>query len=226
MIQSAWKSQEGVSLIELMIAITLSIFIAGGMIGLFINAKQSYRVNENMSRLQENARFAVSFISRDVRMADFRECQKTEPLGDAIFGEDKTDENESDIDMVTIVYQYQVKDSKLCKPADTKTTTTVYSIQYRDDDPDLPGLYRSIDDGDAVELVEGIESLQILYGEDVDGDNVPNYFVDASSITGWAQVISIRFILTARTLEKNITTDGDRVTRDFTSTITLRNRLP
>ena len=75
-------------------------------------------------------------------------------------------------------------------------------------------------------LVEGIEDLQILYGQDTDTDDVPNFFVDAASITDMAQAVSVRFTLIARTLESNITTDGGRIARNFTSTVTLRNRLP
>ena len=75
-------------------------------------------------------------------------------------------------------------------------------------------------------MVEGIENLQILYGEDTDNDDVPNYYVDSASITNMQQAISVRLTVVARTLETNLTTTGGRITRNFTSTVTLRNRLP
>jgi len=68
------KKQKGLSLIELMIAAALGIFIIGSVMALFINSKQSYRVQENLSRLQENGRFAMKFISQDLRMADYWGC--------------------------------------------------------------------------------------------------------------------------------------------------------
>lgn len=68
------RHQHGLSLIELMVAVVLGIFITGGMIQLFVNSNQSYRVQENISRLQENGRFALDFISKDVRVADFWGC--------------------------------------------------------------------------------------------------------------------------------------------------------
>jgi len=209
------KSQNGLSLIELMIGITLTAFIAAAMISLFVNSKQSYRINENMSRLQENARFAVSFISRDLRMTDYRECVTSDRRADAIAGENDSGLNGSDT--VTILWQ-----TNICTAADT-LVTTVYSIQAGASG--APALFRSVD-GVSQELVEGIENLQILFGEDTDDDNVPNYFVESSDITNMAKAISIRVTLIARTLESGLTSDGDRVTRGFTSTITLRNRLP
>ena len=215
MINDGLKSQKGLSLIELMIAIALSIFIVAAMISLFVNSKQNYRLNENMSRLQENARFAVSFISRDIRMADYRACVTANRRGNAIAGSNDSGLNDSDT--VTVLWQ-----TNACGAANT-TVTTVYSIQTGASGS--PALFRRVN-GVSQELVEGIENLQILYGQDTDNDDVPNYFVDAASITDMAQAISVRITLIARTLESNLTTGGERITRNFTSTVTLRNRLP
>lgn len=215
MINHPRQYQAGVSLIELMIAITLSIFIAAALIALFINSKQSYRINENMSRLQENARFAVTFLSRDLRMADFRTCVTADRLGDAVSGANGTGLNGSDT--ITVLWQ-----SNDCASA-SAVVTTIYSIQTGSGGG--PALFRSTD-GVNQELVEGIEDLQILYGEDTDDDFVANYYVEAASVTDMAQAISVRFTLIARTLEDNLTDTGARVTRNFTSTVTLRNRLP
>ncbi len=215
MISRASKSQKGLSLIELMIAIALGIFIAAAMISLFVNSKQSFRMNENMSRMQENARFAVSFISRDMRMADYHTCVTAPGLDDAVSAVNNSGLNASDT--FTILWQ-----SNACDAA-VVNVTTIYSIQTGS--TGSPALFRSVD-GVSQELVEGIENLQVLFGEDTDDDNVPNYYVDAASITDMAQAISIRFTLVARTLETNLTAGGGRITRSFTSTITLRNRLP
>ena len=68
------NKQRGLSLIELMIAVALGIFITGGMITLFVNSSQSYRVQENLSRLQENGHFAINFLTQDIRMADYWGC--------------------------------------------------------------------------------------------------------------------------------------------------------
>ena len=74
MMSKSIKTQQGLSLIELMIAVVLGIFITGGMIQLFVNSSQSYRVQENLSRVQENGRFAMNFITRDIRQAGYFGC--------------------------------------------------------------------------------------------------------------------------------------------------------
>jgi type IV pilus assembly protein PilW len=215
MINTKRQFQKGLSLIELMIAITLSIFITAAMISLFVNSKQNYRLNENMSRLQENARFAISFLARDIRMSDYRTCVAADRLATAIAGTNNTGLNNSDT--VTVIWQ-----TNACG-ATVASDTTIYSIQ--NGSSGAPALFRSVN-GVNTELVEGIENLQILYGEDTDNDDAPNYFVDSASITNMAQAVSVRLTLVARTLETNLTTDGGRITRNFTSTVTLRNRLP
>jgi len=216
MTRVSWHSQKGLSLIELMIAITLSIVIAAAMISLFVNSKQNYRINQNMSRLQESARFAVSFLSRDIRMTDYRACVTADRLANSISGENDTGLNDSDT--VTLLWQ-----TNACGTA-SSTETRIYSIQTGA--TGTPALFRSVNGAAAEELVEGIESLQILYGEDTDNDNVANYYVDAASVTDMAQAISVKVTLVARTLESNLTSSGERITRSFSSAVTLRNRLP
>jgi type IV pilus assembly protein PilW len=66
--------QRGFSLIEIMVALALSLFLITGMIQLLIGNKQSYRVHEAQSRMQENGRFALEALGRDIRMVGFNGC--------------------------------------------------------------------------------------------------------------------------------------------------------
>ena len=110
------------------------------------------------------------------------------------------------------------------RPSPTSWVTTAYSIQAGASGQ--PALFRSIDGGNAVELVEGVQNLQILYGEDTDNDFVPNYYVPVGSVADMAQVVAVRVTLTAQTLNTIRAASNTRIARDFTSTIVLRNRVP
>ena len=68
------QRMQGLSLVETMVAITISLILMAGAITLFINNKVTYQVNDNLSRLQENARFAVDFMIKDLRMAGYFGC--------------------------------------------------------------------------------------------------------------------------------------------------------
>jgi type IV pilus assembly protein PilW len=66
--------QKGLTLVEMMIAITLSLILTAAVGFLYVGTKQTYRSQESLARLQENARYALEVISRDVRMAGYRGC--------------------------------------------------------------------------------------------------------------------------------------------------------
>ena len=70
------RLQYGLTLTEVMIAITISLILLAGVMQIFTGSRQTYRVQDNMARLQENGRFAIDFLSRDIRMADHWGCLK------------------------------------------------------------------------------------------------------------------------------------------------------
>ena len=61
---TSMRAQRGVSLIELMIAMTLGAIVTAGVIQLFVSNNQTYNILIGQSRLQESARFAMEFIGR------------------------------------------------------------------------------------------------------------------------------------------------------------------
>jgi len=71
------KTQSGFTLVELMIAMVISLMLLAGTISIFISNKQVYRISEASSRVQESGRFALNFLKRDVRMAGFMGCLGT-----------------------------------------------------------------------------------------------------------------------------------------------------
>lgn len=71
---SILQRQYGISLVEILVALAISAFLIAGIIQILINNKQTYLMQEGLSRLQENARFAVDFMSKDIRQADYQGC--------------------------------------------------------------------------------------------------------------------------------------------------------
>jgi len=68
------RRQRGFSLVEFMVASTVGVLILGVIGTIYDNSKQVTRVSDTISRLQENGRFAIQLLDRDVRMAGFRGC--------------------------------------------------------------------------------------------------------------------------------------------------------
>lgn len=63
------KKEQGLSLVELMISIALGLVLMAGVIQMFVSTKQSFTVQQGMSRIQESGRMAMEFIGRDLRSA-------------------------------------------------------------------------------------------------------------------------------------------------------------
>jgi len=63
--------QRGLTLVELMIAMTLGLIVIGALIAVFVANNQTYRQNEALATLQDNARFALDVITRDLAMAGY-----------------------------------------------------------------------------------------------------------------------------------------------------------
>jgi type IV pilus assembly protein PilW len=64
------RAQRGVSLIELMVALTISFALIGGAIQVYVYSRQNYEVNESLAQLQETARYALSVLEPDIRMSN------------------------------------------------------------------------------------------------------------------------------------------------------------
>jgi type IV pilus assembly protein PilW len=68
------RQQTGLSLVEVMVALFIGLFLLLGLYEIFISSKQSYRLAEAQSRLQENARYALEQLSHDIRLAGYFGC--------------------------------------------------------------------------------------------------------------------------------------------------------
>jgi type IV pilus assembly protein PilW len=65
------KQQAGFSLIELMVALVIGLFVMGVVITVFVQSKRNYNQDEEIARLQESGRYAIQLLSRELAMAGF-----------------------------------------------------------------------------------------------------------------------------------------------------------
>ena len=65
---------KGIGLVELMIAMVLGLILIAGIIEIYLSSKVAYRTIEEMARLQENARYSMYQMQKDIRMAGYSDC--------------------------------------------------------------------------------------------------------------------------------------------------------
>lgn len=68
------RKSVGFTLVEVLVALTLGLFLTAGLIQLFVANSQTNRVAAASARIQENARFAMELLARDIRMAGYLGC--------------------------------------------------------------------------------------------------------------------------------------------------------
>ncbi|MFN2309884.1 MAG: PilW family protein, partial [Gammaproteobacteria bacterium] len=152
-----------------------------------------------------------------------------------------------------------------CIPGNTATATLtqpggsvvrvqsyIYYVGKRDNNANSPpGLFRRplgvtggnrAAAGNAEEVVEGVENMQVLYGVDTNADRIVDNYVTANNVGNWANVVSVQITLLMRATERGDDISGaatytlagtdanaanDRRLRQIVNTtVTLRNRVP
>ncbi len=345
--------QKGLTLIEIMIALTIGSFVIAAAIQILSSSKQNYRMIESLSRMQEDARFVTETLAFDLRMTGYQVCGDTpgkanvinggeaswylDAFGSTLIGYEsgagvsdipatgagslvagtdavalKTiglqntyyvqshnpssavinlnrtsdfvagdlavicDENQTSLFQVStdtgasdaLVHNTGGSESpgnctkKLgasCSEPSAEYTFgsnaqvfRINSILYYiglGDDGVTPSLYRAELEPDgsgslAVTpqlLVPDVADMQLEYGEDTDNDRLVDSYVDASAVTNWDSVLSVRVHLLFRSRQDflvpadekqsytlngvNTTATDRRIYRVFSTTVGLRNRL-
>lgn len=326
--------QTGFSLIEIMIALLIGAFLLGGVLQIFMGSKQTYKMQENLSRLQENGRLAMDFLANDIRMVGYQGCpslrrvtpnviagipiltENTFVFGaeniaanwnaNACIADSGADKCIATTDAISLIYSescganltttmadvnadIRIPSTNSCSNSANKAlvvsnciasdifrstndaSTSIehsalntiygrdaelfifraYSYFIRESTSGSPvrSLWRldntkEKSSSNPVELIEGIDNMQIVYGVDTNEDSTANYYVPANNVTtaSWLNVVSVRISLLATTLDNNLTTQplpyvfngitttppitDHKIRRVFTTTIALRNRLP
>jgi len=232
------RAQHGFTIVELMIAITVGLVLSAGVLQLFVRTTKINLAQDNLSRLQETGRFAMEYLSRDIRMAGYPRVSFS---GDAVQG--TNDDGLNNSDSITVGSGLSTDTGTLdCLGQAAAPVTNKYYIA--NDSNGVPNLY-CLGSGNATAqpLLEGVENMQVLYGVDTDSDKSANKYLRADQLSSsdWLNVVSVRISLLLRTTDNGLATqqtaysyNGVSVTpsgsdyylrRVFTTTITLRNRL-
>lgn len=263
---SKLKRQRGVSLIELMVSLVIGLIILLGITQIFTANRQTYTIQESVGRLQENGQYAINFIARHLRHAGYYPNpyvvpgNKTSHETLAFNGVTPVNGNEGGgaaADSLTVSYYTTGTDCVgnaptggfVLEQATTQTSiTTAGAI--------VPGIPAAITNNtftiapgaagrpalfcNGIEIAEGIENLQIRYGEDTDTDGFVDRYLAFDQVTDFSNVMIIQVALLAGTIteptqEPDIKTyslygtiidpvDDGRLRRVYTTTIRLRNR--
>ena len=241
----------GFTLVELLIAIAIGMALTVVVSQLFYHSRTTYTTTEDVSRMQENIRFAYQVLTRTVHLAGYKSAPNVAsevafpPGAPAITGVEGAAAGASDT--LTVSYQgsgltFGAADGTIVDCTGTPVAAGVVAVNTFTVGVGANGANALFCNG--VETVADVENMQVIYGEDTSGDLVANNFVNASQVTDMANVRSVRIALlfstrspnSALAIDSTTTYDlhgqvlgpfNDRlIRRPVVLTVSLRNRTP
>ena len=255
-------ASRGVTMIELMVAVTISLFITLVIAQLFLGSRQTYATTDDVSRMQENIRFTQQMLYRLVHLAGYKSLPNsdTKLVFDPATSPALAATNGAGTNSDTLTIRYQGSGDGVAVPDGTMVdclgvtvnsgfmAVSTFSI--------LPGangrnaLFCSNQPNgvNPLELVPDVQNMQILFGEDLNGDYSADTFVPLASVANPTNIVSVRISLlfetpsaVSKALQDPVTTytldpvtpvtlgpfpNDRRIRRVVTTTISLRNRTP
>lgn len=188
----------GFTLVELMVAIVLGLFVMLVMMQIFTSTKRSGRIQDGLTRVQEDGRLAIHLVSNEIRKTGFRAPVWNEPLNgyfpltsasvDGANGANDTLQMmyEDNIDCLGALNTSSI-DPETGEPemlykrvtfAVDDTQNLLWTCEYGNSPGELTAQYSNQN------IIGGVESFQVLYG--VDTDFPPDF-----SVNSWTNATNI-----------------------------------
>ena len=246
-----FSHQRGFSLLEVMIGVSLSTLLLSGIVQLMSGSVAAYRLQLSQGQLEDSSRFARDVLIGHIGQAGFQPQPWLDPAGLAALTVESVDGGAAAPDQLGLQRWSRLN----CYGNENPVTggdgqAAFYLLQTRfsvNTANNLAMTCRYGPDASSMQiqmnnfgLVEDVESMQILYAEDRDGDDIADGWVTAGS---WLQESNIRavkvallmsttqaFDMAASTdytlLDQSITTPADGHLRSVsTLTAAIRGRL-
>ena len=197
------RRPSGFTLVELMISITITLFLLAGILALVVNMKGSFTTQDQLARTQENALFALTVLDTTIRHAGYfpdplvsKEIDSmpatttanadgtTYAAGQSITGSAGAG---SVSDTITVRFQTASNDGLSNCVGDTNKTAgkVSWSNTFAVDANNRLTCSVSVDGGvpgAPVVLIDNVASLRVLYGVDSKNDNNVDRYVSSTDI--------------------------------------------
>ena len=245
---SSIQQQQGMTLVEILVAVTISVVLMSGIIQLFIGTRETYTTQADFSRVQENAQFALEVLEHHVLMAGNNGTTTTAPFISA----NTTNNSGANSNISASAANNNASDQmEIATMGDDScmnyTETSLIRKRFYIADTDGDGIFgltclltnTTTGATNTTTIVDGIDNMQIQYGEDTDGDCVQNIYRNAGSVSNWDRIITVRIAILASSTGDSVSADGkthvlldaapigpvndNSLRKIYTKTIMLRN---
>lgn len=215
--------QFGLSLIELMVAMTLGLMITATLGYIMLGSRATYRTQDASARVQDTGRFAIEYMTRELRAAGrtgdmtlLLKGKKADLDNDGMDGYLGNVDITGDNDDITVRYQNNdnsIEINQICFDAVGKELENNCG-----------------EDGGNQPFAEGVEEVRFRYmannGTWGDAANANTVAVEMCFMVGSPSAGVVNMAQTLRNCAGNSVTRGDtKLYRTFTTVVALRNRI-
>lgn len=74
-----FSKQMGISLVEILVSLVISLFLLGGIVQVYVGNKATFAFTNALAEIQENGRFALDTMSQDLRLTNQWGCVSFDP---------------------------------------------------------------------------------------------------------------------------------------------------
>ncbi|WP_160797550.1 PilW family protein [Craterilacuibacter sinensis] len=226
--------QQGLTLIELMIALTLGLFVVLVVGQVFLSSKTAWRNQLAQADLQEKGRFATRWINQQLAQAGYVDISRIAAAGN--FPASGSYVNTAVISAASGTSTLSMRYWGNTEVVDC-TGAAVASGTLRSQQISLASGTLSCDN---TAVLAGVQQLVMTYGEDTDAaaDGLANSYRAAGNVGNWARIRAIRICMLIQSDLNSVQTTrqilndcngnsysvpNNRLARVFRSTVYLRN---
>ena len=214
-------NQAGFSLVELMVAIAVALFLIGGVVSMLASTRNTFKNQSRLAQLQDDQRLAMTLIANVVQSAGYFPDPLTmtasseflkrdvpfagQTLTFAADGQVITGATNSATLGDTLVVRFETSGTSADNVIDctgnvrTKQEVIINTLTLDANNNLLCG----VDDKPPVQLVTGVTRMRVWYGLKTDftvDDNQVDMYVPTADMAAadWPNVMSLRLTLTSR----------------------------
>jgi type IV pilus assembly protein PilW len=200
----------GFTLMELMVSLTIGLVVVIGFTTTFLSMKTAFRTQDAMAQLQDNERLAMSILGASIQQAGYYPdpfatgsagiaATSDSTYGNmaqaqAMYGQDGSSHAAS---MSTAYASNGASDgllSCLGQSVGAGSVRNIFYVQTSDNTLHCTVYLNGTFSSDAT-IVQGIASMDVLYGILGTGTDIVQYVSAANVPSGWASVRSVRLTL-------------------------------